>query len=243
MIHNQMIEKMLRPSSTCRTLPSFLVPFTYLTRTPNRSLHQQRAPSIPSPTPFVPDAPTFLKLIGRNLIQHAAKFPTWEALFSLTTQQLRELGLEPARDRRYLLRWRDKFRKGEFGVGGDLEKVADGMGIIKVVELPMSKGSGQRTMGTVTSSAGKRKVIVNVLPDEADPDVTADDVRPVRHLKISGAHTIKGPFVTPIKGSQGKMGRIKVQDGMWEEKRGRKIDGGERRRAEVRAKRAREDKK
>ena len=83
---------------------------------------------IPSPTPFVPDAQTFLSLIGRNLSQHAARIPSWEALFSLTSKQLRELGVEPARSRRYLLRWREKFRNGDYGVGGDLEQVVDGCG-------------------------------------------------------------------------------------------------------------------
>ena len=38
---------------------------------------------IPRPTPFVPDPQTFLTLIGRNMAQHAAKIPSWEALFTL----------------------------------------------------------------------------------------------------------------------------------------------------------------
>jgi len=37
--------------------------------------------------------------------------------------------------------------------------------------------------------------------------------------------------------SNGSAALIKVQEGMWEDKRGQKVDGGERRRAEVRAKR------
>ncbi|KAF6225953.1 hypothetical protein HO173_012676 [Letharia columbiana] len=121
-----------------RSLPSPLIPSTlqsFLIRSqPShclRHLHARASasqPPTPQPTPFVPDASTFLKLIGRNLSQHAGKIPTWQSLFSLTSTQLRELGVEPARTRRYLLWWRDRFRKGIFGVGGDLRNVKDGGG-------------------------------------------------------------------------------------------------------------------
>jgi len=52
----------------------------------------------------------FLQQIGRNAIQHAPKFETWEQFFSLTSGQLRDLGVEPPRDRRYILHWRERYR-------------------------------------------------------------------------------------------------------------------------------------
>ncbi|KAK5139268.1 hypothetical protein LTR04_003732, partial [Oleoguttula sp. CCFEE 6159] len=148
------------------------------------------AARIPPPTPFVPDPQTFLTLIGRNMSQHAAKIPTWEALFSLTSQQLRESGVEPARSRRYLLHWREKFRNGQYGIGGDLSEVTDGVGELRVVEVPVSTGN---RAATVTSSAGMKKVVVNV-PAGADmPSVPLEQVKPVEQVRILGASTITGP--------------------------------------------------
>ena len=47
---------------------------------------------------------------------------------------------------------------------------------------------------------------------------------------------ISGHGVQAVKGHQG-LAVLKVQEGLWEQKRGHKVDGGERRKAEVRAKR------
>ena len=44
-------------------------------------------------------------------------------------------------------------------------------------------------------------------------------------------------MLEPVKGSDGMRARIRLREGIWEEKRGHKVDGGERRKAEVRAKR------
>ncbi|KAL2351342.1 IGR protein motif-domain-containing protein [Cryomyces antarcticus] len=200
-----------------------------------RLLHNNMpAARIPPPTPFVPDPQTFLTLIGRNMSQHAAKIPTWEALFSLTSQQLRESGVEPARSRRYLLHWREKFRNGQYGIGGDLSEVTDGVGELRVVEVPVSTGN---RAATVTSSAGMKKVVVNV-PAGADmPSVPLEQVKPVEQVRILGASTITGPWVEPLKGTNGQGARIVAKEGLWEQRRGHKIDGGERRKAEVRAKR------
>ena len=200
---------------------------------------------IPSPTPFVPDAPTFLSLIGRNLSQHAAKIPSWEALFSLTSKQLRELGVEPARSRRYLLRWRDKFRNGDYGVGGDLRQVVDGCGEVKVVAAPkaVNGAKGQDAAMAETSALVGRKVVVNLPPGVPTPALLGTELKPVKGLKVLGAHTVSGSHVELVKDTMGRVGRIKVQEGMWEQKRGHKIDGGERRRAEVRAKRRSEERR
>lgn len=72
--------------------------------------HSLPPPPIPSATEVIPDVPTFLKRIGRNTIQHEPKFTSWEQFFALTSAQMRELGIEPTRNRRYILHWREAFR-------------------------------------------------------------------------------------------------------------------------------------
>lgn len=222
-----------------RPIPSFLLPFTQSTTSIQfRCLHQRvTAGPIPRPTPFVPDVQTFLTLIGRNLSQHASKIPSWEALFSLTSTQLRELGIEPPRSRRYLLRWREKFRKGQYGVGGDFQHVENGTAELRVVEIPVLGHS----IATATASPGKRKIVVNVAPRGSAQGVSKEQLVPVQGLHIKGAYTIVGPHVQPVKG--GKGARIAVKEGLWEDRMGHKIDGGERRQAEVRAKRRGEERR
>lgn len=237
----------IRPTQL-RPIPGFLLPFTQSSSTTisaistaaltRRLLHQRAsAPRIPSPTPFVPDTATFLSLIGRNLSQHASKIPTWEALFSLTSPQLKELGVEPPRARRYLLRWRDKFRHGEYGIGGDLRAVQDGQAELRVVEV-VGKDV-LPAVATVGSFPGSRKVVVNAGQGEA----VVGELRPVKGVGLVKGGVLSGPYVQVIKGTKGTVGTLSVKEGMWEVKRGKKIDGGERRQAEVRAKRRSEQRR
>lgn len=184
-----------------------------------RFLHKTRPlPPIPKPVPFVPDVPTFLTLIGRGLNKYASKFPSWDALFSLTSPQLKELGIEPARTRRYLLQWMQRYRKGALGPGGDFRYVENGEAILKIATPP-------------ASMLHDGKYAVNV-PHGDSVDVSATSVlsRPVGY-RVQGLKTIVGPYATPLPGLSGAV--VKVTEGMWEHRQGRKIDGGERRRAEV----------
>ncbi|KOS17707.1 Protein FYV4 [Escovopsis weberi] len=178
-------------------------------------------PTIPKPRPFVPDVETFLTLIGRGLNKHASKFPSWESLFSLTSPGLKELGIEPPRNRRYLLQWMRKYREGSFGPGGDFEYVKDGQALLKVATPPAS----------VVSSA---KYVVN-MPQGEDGALAAETIlpRPSGYV-VRGLKSIAGPYAIPLPEQAGAI--VKVTEGMWEQRRGRKIDGGERRRAEVRFK-------
>lgn len=235
----------VRPTQL-RHIPSFLLPLAHPV-TPTiwtRFLHQRIAtPPIPSPTPFVPDTKTFLTLIGRNLSQHASKIPSWEALFSLTSTQLKELGVEPPRSRRYLLRWRDKFRNGQFGIYGDAKSVVDGTAEFRIIEVPRNiKDPTKFPLATATTSPGMRKVIVNVPVGAKLEDLPEDQITRIEGLKIKGADTIAGSHVQPVKGLKG-VAKIVIKEGLWEDRRGHKIDGGERRQAEVRAKKRSEEKK
>ncbi|KAF2456639.1 IGR protein motif-domain-containing protein [Lineolata rhizophorae] len=205
-----------------------------------RSLHNRLPlPPVPSPTPFVPDAVTFLTVIGRNLSQHASKFPSWDALFTLSSSQLRELGVEPARSRRYLLRMRERFRRGEYGIGGDLTEVKDGVAELRLVEVPVKPNQTRRSFAraTATKTPGMRKMVVNVPPGSGLPAGPLNRATPVKGVKIKYGNTICAPHIERIKGTNGLGVRITVKEGIWEQKRGHKVDGGERRKAEVRAKR------
>ncbi|KAL8948685.1 MAG: hypothetical protein Q9222_005153 [Ikaeria aurantiellina] len=228
----------MKPSTTkFHQLPTSLLACLVRSQPLTRHLHQQSTANyIPSPTPFVPDSKTFLTLIGRNLSQHAAKLPTWDSLFALSSMQLRKLGVEPARARRYLLWWRDRFRKGHYGIGGDLKNVKDSVGHVRVVELPE-----QRPPKSLAGPQATRKMIVNIPPDAPIQDSKLRELEQVNGLKVVGAHTIAGPFVEPVKGTGGSIATIKVQEGMWEQRRGQKIDGGERRKVQVRRKRKLEE--
>lgn len=218
--------------SQLRPIPSFLLPFTQLTPSQARCLHQRvKAKPIPRPTPFVPNSETFLTLIGRNLSQHASKIPSWRALFSLTSTQLKELGVEPPRSRRYLLRWREKFRNGQYGIGGDLKHIKNGIAEVRVAEVST----------TTTATPGTRKIVVNVAAGGSALKISDQPLIPVKGLHIKGAHTIVGPHVLPLKG--GTSAKIEVKEGLWEERRGHKIDGGERRQAEVQAKKRGEERR
>lgn len=215
-----------------------------LPKTSTRALqHSIPMRPVPSPTPFIPDHHAFLTAIGRGLSAHAGKIPSWDALFTLTSPQLKELGIEPARSRRYLLHWREKFRNAEYGPGGDCTHVSDGVAELAVVEAPVKPNpdlgntiSPRSAAATATHNPGTRRVVVNVPAGEA-PAGPVETLRAVNGVLVKGAKTIKGSYVEPVKGSEGLRARIRLQEGIWEERRGHKIDGGERRRAEVRAKR------
>ncbi|MCJ1397077.1 hypothetical protein MMC11_000269 [Xylographa trunciseda] len=187
-----------------------------ISRQYTRALHSSLPfPPIPQPTPFVPDSTTFLTLIGRQLSKHAPKITTWDSLFSLTSTQLRELGVEPARSRRYLLWWRDKFRRGEYGIGGDLQDVVAGVAEMRVKEVPV----GEMV----------KKVVVNTPLGVEEPA----QGKVVQGFHVRGAGTIVGSYIQPVKGSGGSVARLKVQEGLWEVRRGHKVHGGERRRKNV----------
>ncbi|KAL9092501.1 MAG: hypothetical protein Q9159_000848 [Coniocarpon cinnabarinum] len=238
------------------------------------------------PTPFVPDVSTFLKLIGRNLSQHASKIESWDTLFRLTSPQLRDLGVEPARTRKYLLRWREKFRHGEFGIGGDAKFIGrDGAVECRLVEVPLPEEQAVMRTASLASSPGSVKRVLNVpwtdpmaqeeqsedsskqekvdqsasdspnegmeaqssstdaAPRPSQRPVPLDDqavrrARPIEGVKHKPGRGLYGPYLQIAKGSHGEVGVLEVKEGMWEHRRGQKVDGGERRKAEVRFKRA-----
>ncbi|KAH8432556.1 mitochondrial 37S ribosomal protein mS41 [Aspergillus melleus] len=185
------------------------------------------------------------------MVKHASKFPSWDKLFALSSTELRDLGIEPARQRRYLLRKREKFRQGIHGPGGDLDHVVDGVAQLRVVEVPLDPNalakdasSAKLSASSATLSPGMRKAIVNLPPDATE--YTHDSSNPLKkfaYMKIHRGSMVRGPFLQPIKGANGQACIIRAEEGMWEDKLGQKVDGGERRRAEVRAKQRSEERR
>ncbi|KAJ5085610.1 hypothetical protein N7532_010381 [Penicillium argentinense] len=230
-----------------RLVPSRIIQTTSISRQFVRPFTRNTTPSVPSPTPFVPDVQTFLTLIGREMSKHASKITSWEQLFSSNSDQLRNLGIEPARQRRYLLRKREKFRNGLYGPGGDLEHVVDGVAQLRVVEVPLPAKDPKKPIvgpSSANLTPGMMKAIVNLAPDATEYTHQATkSLKQFAHMKIHRGTKIMGPFLQPIKGSHGSAATISVQEGMWEDKRGRKVDGGERRQVEVRAKKRLEERR
>lgn len=117
-----------------------------------------------------------------------------------------------------------------------MTEIHDGKAELRIVEVPIEgRGSEQKT-ATLTSSPGMKKIVVNVAPGQEKPTVPLTEVKPVGMVKIKRASVIAGPYVDHISGKSGAA-VIRIQEGLWEQRRGHKVDGGERRKAEVRSKR------
>ncbi|KAL1899021.1 telomere length regulation protein [Ceratocystis pirilliformis] len=222
-------------SASFRPVPASIPASAHITSATVRQLHASQASCnipqtsaaslsapgsssrVPAPIPLIPDVPTFLRAIGRDLVQYADKFPSWEALFTLSSEQLRELGVEPARSRKYLLQWLQRYRNGELGPGGDFKYVEDGKATLVV----------DHDLGTDV------KKVVNVPYGKTIEEAGAEKVR-VRGYSVKGAQTISGPYALP---SGRETATMTVVDRMWEFRQGQKVDGGERRKTEIRFKR------
>lgn len=97
--------------------------------------------------------------------------------------------------------------------------------------------SPRSATATATHDPGTRKVVVNIPEGAEKVQGKLEGIRGVNGIVVKGAKTIKGPWVELVKGSGGLKARLRVQEGIWEVRRGHTVDGGERRKAEVRAKR------
>lgn len=114
----------------------------------------------------------------------------------------------------------------------------DGAAQLRVLELPPLASD---TATPATSLLNTKRIVVNVGGSATNSDGTPAEMVPVRGLQVKGVRTIVGPHVQPLKGGQGA--KIEIKEGLWEQRRGHKVDGGERRKAEVRAKRRGEAKR
>ena len=121
----------------------------------------------------------------------------------------------------------------------------DGEAELRVVEVAVpeaqTSNSGQTDYATLRSPL--KRMVVNEPAETPTEQLKLGDIRPVEGMRVKGAGIIVGPHVTHVKGTRGSVARIKVQEGMWEVKRGVKVDGGERRKLQVRRKRLLEERR
>lgn len=120
--------------------------------------------------------------------------------------------------------------------------MVDGTADLRVVEVPARKVS-IRPPQTRPRLQPTHKLVVNVSPDTLMNPENAQEIKAVRGMKVEGMHKIVGLHIQHVKGSGESVAKIKVKEGMWEQKQGRKVDGGERRKVQVRYKRRMEQKR
>jgi hypothetical protein len=174
--------------------------------------------------------------------EHTSKFPTWEAFFTTPSEDFRTMGIEPARARRYLLGWRERYRQGKWGPGGDFTEVEEGVAYLRVIQV--SRPIGETSEATALVGENMTRVIANVPKTIEVPESELKDALPVQGYELGEDNLrIRGPGALPVKGGEGQLVKVTAVDRMWEIKQGKKKDGGERRRKEVRAKKASEERK
>lgn len=127
----------------------------------------------------------------------------------------------------------------------------NGVGELRVVEVPRLKAATTSETQSQPSplASPMQKLIINVpttSPRDSlplQPGESPATLRKPAGLKLLRGHAISGSYVEPVAGSNGSVARLRVVEGMWEHRRGHKVDGGERRQAEVRFKRGVEERK
>jgi len=208
------------PSPAVATEP-LTPPLTWppeLLQTLGKKILPANYPIVPDPIPLVPDVATLLMIIGRGMDKHSAKIETWEALFTLNTNEFIELGVNPPRDRKYLIKWLHRFRLRQYGPAGDLKYVEH----------------GKARLCVWTDCIRDKRRVINV-PFRADPlKIPESELCFPKDYWVSGSYSIKGPLALRDKRVAHDEAIVTVRPGMWEHKRGLKIDGGERRRKSVR---------
>lgn len=96
---------------------------------------------IPQPTKEIPDVPAFLNRIGHNTAEYAEAFPTWDALFSSSSKEMKAAGID-VKPRRYILEQVENFRKAAF-IENDPKAVFESVAEIK---LHPKKNGGERNL-------------------------------------------------------------------------------------------------
>ncbi len=130
-------------------------------------------------------------------------------------------------------------------MGGDLKNVRDGEAELRLVEVPLRNAAipNAPTTSTATGLPRMKRMIVNEPEEALKQNIDYRELKAVEGMKVLGARTIVGPYVQPVKGTSGSVATIKIHEGMWEIRRGVKVDGGERRKVQVRRKRLLQERK
>lgn len=114
------------------------------------------------------------------------------------------------------------------------------MAEIRVVEIPRVKPAKDAVAhgATATQMPGMIKLPVNLPVGQTEPTGDTSLLKKPNGIKLFMGTEVHGPYLQRVKGTKGQVGVLKVQEGLWEIRRGHTVDGGERRKAEVRFKRA-----
>ena len=126
-----------------------------------------------------------------------------------------------------------------------MKSIHDGKANLKIAEKVIVGEEGKGLKGV-------KRWVVNVpaqppqpVEDEgAKPESDTEPLTklpPVAGITIKGTHGIVGPFTKLKKGTEGREAVFEVLEGMWEERRGVKVDGGERRKKHLRRQRKLEE--
>lgn len=118
----------------------------------------------------------------------------------------------------------------------------DGEAELRVVQVAAPKAQGSSS-GQTDLMAPLKRLVINEPAETPREKLKPDELRPVEGMRVKGAGIIVGPHVSHVKGTRGSVARIKAQEGMWEVRRGVKVDGGERRKLQVRRKRLLEERR
>ncbi|ORX49921.1 hypothetical protein DM01DRAFT_1376224 [Hesseltinella vesiculosa] len=77
-----------------------------------RFVHTEAAPSVPGPRGSIKDVNDFMTSIGRGCQEFSDKFETWDALFTTSSRAMKaDMGI-PAKKRKYILGWIEKYKTG-----------------------------------------------------------------------------------------------------------------------------------
>ncbi|KAI8803496.1 IGR protein motif-domain-containing protein [Cladochytrium replicatum] len=71
----------------------------------------QSQPVVSAPRGSITDITSFLTIIGRNCVEHASRFQSWEHLFNATSVEMKDAGIG-TRQRKYILGWRELYMRG-----------------------------------------------------------------------------------------------------------------------------------
>ena len=148
-----------------------------------------------------------------------------------------------------------RYRNGRLGPGSDFQYVKDGQALLKVAAPPPNIITDAKWVVNVPAKEVEVDATESTVSAEATADVGGKveaDKKPstsalimgdlphgsevfgVKGYVVRGLKSISGPYAIALPGNSGAI--VKVTEGMWEQTRGRKIDGGERRQAETRFK-------
>lgn len=111
----------------------------------------------------------------------------------------------------------------------------DGVAELRIVDREGKK----RVVNTALSSIGRAEAETGEEQTEAGAGASAEDVGALllqepadavvaRDAKVAFPGVVAGPHCLPVKGTGGRVARIKAIEGLWEHKRGHKVGGGER---------------